>query len=607
MVAGTVWRDMQSRHWEALATIIVVAIFLRVVAIDAYGLWTDEALTIVLSNWSLADMLLLPTDPTPILYYAIHKLFIPANASIEIVRSISVAAGVISVGIIYLLGRLASGERGGLIAAALLAVWTAHVDYSQEARAYSLLFLLTLLTSLGLLYYARLLHQEAASPAKANTGRRLIALALFGLGNILSFYTHLVAVFWIVLTSFMLLAIGWRDWRRRAPELTATFAAIAICAVPGIVRLVRQLLAGDDFHWLQQAGLLDFAATNANVLLPVGLWDNPLMSAFRVNGAAQAIVATASVALVGSGCWFGRHRLGGLVRERAVVLWLVIAYLAVPILIWLLGFAARPLFMDRTILFAVPGMILLITVVCLALETRVAASAALAAVFLYGASTLLFGIMREKEDWRGAYEYLAKVASPADVIAICPLYNYPALRYHAVTPVASAVLAVASDRNLTEVERGLGANPDWDKSYYHHFLVPQVAPARAAAEDLRIAGTLSLKPGQVIWRVDGECNSGFSADLDTALRGIAPDHNILWRQARKDPHAFGIIIRRYRIVAPVSLHIEVLSPDIIPAPARVVPGPLGESWANASRAVAHLRQREDNSFVGRDRRRMAER
>jgi uncharacterized membrane protein len=404
-----------------LTAIVVAATVLRVVALDAYGLWNDEALTIVLSNWSISDMFLLPTDPTPPFYYVLHKLLIPADAPVEIVRSISVAAGVMSVGLVYLLGRLAFGAAGGLLAAALLTVWTAHVDYSQEARAYSLLFFLTLLTSLGLLQYARALQQSAELDRSA-AGRRRVALILFALGNVLSFYTHVIATVWIILTSLLLLGIAAREQEIRRTELWFVFGAMAVCASPGIYRLVLQMQMGDEFHWLQQAGPVDFATTTASVLLPVGLWDNPLTDA-PTRGIVQVAVAAGSIALLGTGLWFGRQKLRAILRERPIVLWLVLAYLAVPIIVWLFGFAARPLFIDRVILFSVPGMILLITAICCALRGRSTTRAAIAAVLLYGASTLLFGIMREKEDWRGAYQFLAASAAPGDIIAVCPFYN----------------------------------------------------------------------------------------------------------------------------------------------------------------------------------------
>lgn len=538
-----------------LAAIMIAAILLRVVALDAHGLWTDEALTIVLSDWSIQDMFLLPTDPTPPLYYVIHKLLIPANAPLEVVRSISVVAGVMAVGLIYIIGRLAFGAAGGLIAAALLAVWTVHVDYSQEARAYSLLFFLTLLTSLGLLCYGRALHRTTV-PSLSNARRR-VALILFALGNVLSFYTHVIATVWIILTSLLLLGIAAREKEIRRTELWFVFGAMAVCALPGIYRLVLQIQMGDEFHWLQQAGLVDFAAATASVLLPVGLWDNSLTNA-PTRGIVQMAVAAGSTALLGTGLWFGRQTLRAILRERPIVLWLILAYLAVPIIVWLFGFVARPLFMDRVILFSVPGMILLITAICCALLGRSTTRAAIVAVLLYGASTLLFGIMREKEDWRGAYQFLAASAAPGDIIAVCPFYNYPALRYHAGIVVGSAVLAVAADQTLVEIEHGLGANPDWDKAYFRAALVPQVAGRRAAESG--VPTTLRLQRGQSVWRIEGHCNPGFVADIEAALRPLAPDPKIVWMQKRRGFQKWAVVVRRYRVSEPVALNVRDLAP-----------------------------------------------
>jgi hypothetical protein len=549
--AHSVERGARVTHWATLGAILLIAIAMRVVAIDAQGLWTDEALTIVLSNWSIPDMLLLPTDPTPALYYILHKLLIPADAPLILIRSISMVAGVVSVGLIYLLGRLAFGPSAGLLAAALLAVWAPHVDYSQEARAYSLLFLLTLLASFGLLCYARLLRQEDGA------GRRRLALALFCAGSLLSFYTHVIAAFWIALTSLLLLAIVRRERRIHWPELLASFASMAIGAAPGLLRLTRQVAVGDQFHWLPQASLLEFADTDASVFLPVGLWHNPLIHRLAAGGMIEVAVAAASLALLGAGCWIGRRRLQGLFRAQPVVLWIVLAYLAVPVLVWLTGFVARPLFMERTILLAVPGMILLIAAICRAQEPRLAARAAIAVVVLYGSSTLAFGIVREKEDWRGAYDYLAAVAEPGDVIAVCPLYNYPALRYHASFPAGSAVIGVAEDGRLLEIERGLGSDPAWDKTYFRYLVAADRARARAG----RPMVFLNLRPGQSIWRVDGHCNSGFSSDMGAVLAAITPDPGIAWSQVRSDPRTNGIKVRRYRIVTPLAIGVLDLTPD----------------------------------------------
>jgi mannosyltransferase len=570
MMAGPTRRDTPLLHWAMLATIFVVAILLRVIALNKEGLWTDEALTIALANWSISDMLLLPTDPTPFLYYAIHKFLLSSHSSIAAIRSISVVAGVMSVGVMYLVGRLAFGAAGGLLAAALLAVWSSHVDYSQEARAYSVLFLLTLLTSLGLLYYAHLLHREAADPDKADAGGRRFALVLFGLGNVLSFYTQLISIFWIVPTCCFLLGMVVREQRIHRRELLAVFGVMALCAAPGIYRLVLQMLVGDTFQWLRQLGPAGFVSANAEVFLPVGLWDNSLTNALDISRICKRVVLASSVALVSAAFWFNGRGILRRLEERPVILWVILAYLTVPIVVWLCGFVARPLFLARVILFCVPGLILLITAVCLAFERRVATRAGMAVVLLYGGSTLLFGIVREKEDWRGAYEYLAATVPAADVIAICPIHNYPTLRYHAVGPVASAVLAMANDGSLVQIEDRLGTNPDWDKTYFHYHLTDGSRPAalasrmigrRAAAYDAGVPAKLELVPGQSVWRVDGHCSASYAADMDARLSGIDPDPEVVWLEKRNEPISQGsypITIRRYHVAAPVAPDIRRL-------------------------------------------------
>jgi hypothetical protein len=564
---GFFFGEVTVGHWVTLATILMVATLLRVIAIDQQGLETDEAMTIVLSNWSISDMLLLPTDPTPFLYYGIHKPLLSANSSIAAMRSISAVAGVMSVGVMYLLGRLAFGPAGGLLTAALLAVWTAHVAYSQQARAYSLFFLLTLLTSLGLLYYAQVLHREGGESHKGRSSRRL-ALVLFGVGNVLSFYTHVTSIFWIVLTCFLLLGIAVRERRIHRPELFTVFGVMALLATPGIYRLVLQMFVGDSFDWLLQPDLIRFAGGIADIFLPVGLWDNSMTNALGISRICKGVVLAGAGGLAGWAYFFDHRRIIRRLQEQPAVLSITIAYLMVPILVWLFGFVARPLFMARVILFCVPGLILLIAAICCAFQRRVATRLGIAVVLLYGGSTLLFGTMRKKEDWRGAYNYLAASVAPRDVIAVCPIFNYPTLRYHAVAPVGSAVLVVATSRGrrrLLQIEDGLGANQDWDKRYFHYelegsqfpVLASRVIGQRGVAHDSSVAGKLELVPGQSLWRVNGLCSPSDAADMDARLSGLHPDPKVGWHE-RTDRGVYTVTIQRYRITVPLALEIQHL-------------------------------------------------
>ena len=60
------------------------------------------------------------------------------------VRSISLAAGMLTLPVVYAIGRMMFSRAGALLATALVALSPPLIDYSQEARAYSLLVLLVL-------------------------------------------------------------------------------------------------------------------------------------------------------------------------------------------------------------------------------------------------------------------------------------------------------------------------------------------------------------------------------------------------------------------------------------------------------------------------------
>lgn len=542
-------------HWPLVCFLLVVAILLRVVAIESEGLWTDEALTIVLANWSIGDMLLKPTDPTPFLYYALHKLLLPPDASLAAMRSISVVAGVLSVALMYALGRLAFGRWGGMLAAALLAIWSMHVDYSQEARAYSLLFLFTLLTSVGLYYYADRLKSEAVGES-GQAWRRAAALAMFGAGNVLSFYTHVVSVYWIALTSLLLIALVIRR-RDRLVEVGAVFILMALCASPGVRWLLQQMTIEHSFDWLEQRSFVSFLKLCLEVFLPSGLWDNPFTSTLGIISVVKSMVVAICLTALGAALWLGRRHLLAWPRERPHLVLLIAAYFLVPVAMWLHGFLGQPMLIGRGMLYSVPGMILLITGLCLSLERRTAMAAGGVAIALFALSILLSGTIRAREDWRGAYAFLAGAAAAGDIIALCPEYNYPALRYHAAASIGVPVIAMVDGR-LAEIEQSLGGDRKWDQTYFRAVIVPQMSARLAGTSpslDQRGADKqIALAPGRSIWRIDGHCSDSAAIDgaLDIARYGRGP---IVFEDHAPNED---ILIRQYRVTEPAALDVRSL-------------------------------------------------
>ena len=78
-----------NRRTFCIAAIIAIGFALRIVGINSQPLWGDEALTLLIAQRSAVALFLVPFDPTPGLYYALHKLFIGPDAGVLAARSIS--------------------------------------------------------------------------------------------------------------------------------------------------------------------------------------------------------------------------------------------------------------------------------------------------------------------------------------------------------------------------------------------------------------------------------------------------------------------------------------------------------------------------------------
>ena len=201
---------------------------------------------------------------------------------------------------------------------------------------------------------------------------------------------------------------------------------------------------------------------------------------------------------------------------------------------------------------------MLITGLCLALEQRVAILASGATLALFGLSTLLTGTIREREDWRGAYAFLADAAAPGDVLVVCPAYNYPALRYHAVASIGAPVITLIGDR-LVEVEELLGGNRAWDQAYFQAQIAPHMSARLAGTsmslDHLGTAKAVALAPGRSIWRIDGHCSE--SSTMDSVLATTRKDSGIV-RFKDNTPNAGSISIRQYRVTEPTALEVRSL-------------------------------------------------
>lgn len=140
----------------SVLVLTLVAALLRIPTLGEQSIWYDEAHTMLVIHGSFSRMvnLVYSHETTPQLYFIIAWLWAHiVGYGAFAVRLISAVAGTLVVPVAFLIGRRLSSVRAGLIAAALTTLSPMLAWYSQEARAYSLM---VLLSSVALLAFAEL-------------------------------------------------------------------------------------------------------------------------------------------------------------------------------------------------------------------------------------------------------------------------------------------------------------------------------------------------------------------------------------------------------------------------------------------------------------------
>ena len=258
-----------------MTAIIVLAAALRFWRLGHQGFWFDEANTALLVGFSPGRMLsLIPqTESTPPLYYGIAWIWARIFGHDEVgLRSLSATAGVLTVPVAWAAAReLFASDRAGLIAAALTACNPLLIWYSQEARSYSVLVLLTATALLGFI--------------RARTDPSPRALALWAGGSCLALLTHYYAIVAVAPQ------VAWLAWthRRSRPVLIAS-AVIGVCGLALIPLALSQNATGHD-SWIAQTPLhLRMAQVLPQFLIGTGA---PARTALKFAAFALAAAALA--------------------------------------------------------------------------------------------------------------------------------------------------------------------------------------------------------------------------------------------------------------------------------------------------------------------------
>jgi mannosyltransferase len=393
-----------------LLLLTLVAFGLRIYRLDHQPLRGDESFTIQFSahelDWLFPNIA--NVEPNPPLYYLLlHYWMALVGQSEFVTRFLSLLFGVISVPIIYQLGRSMGRPKVATLAAALLAVNPFQVWHAQDVRNYTVWPALSMASLVFLLLALR-------------EGRRRYWVGYTGLA-LLSIYTHYYDLFVLLFQNLFLLALV--VFYRRRKEISRERLRRPVYSW-----LASQaFLAASFVPWLIYGSSRLTAVTEGS---SPPLWEvfSRCLTAFNVGETVPAAFRMATLPLllvlvVVGLTWAFR-------KDRYHATFLIL-YVVVPSLCIFAAAQVRPLFRERYLNAIAPAYYLTISWALVFARQLLPRwrniPLALGVAFLglsagYSLHNYYHDYRYQKSpDWKGLTEYLAREARPGDVIIL----NYP--------------------------------------------------------------------------------------------------------------------------------------------------------------------------------------
>jgi hypothetical protein len=447
--------------WFVIAITLIGAV-LRVFLLSNKGLELEEVFSMWIANHNVADMLqwIARIDHHPPLYYLLLHYWIKLNGvTPSDLRMLSVLLGAGTIPIIYLIGKRLSGVMMGLVAAVILALSPFNIRFAQEARMYTLLMfnaavaiyaLVRLLTDsrstlpIGSQFRQYLHTWRKAGPAEAD------GIKAFSYKDMTSEQT------------------GWRGWISRHRWLPIETVETDLAWLTFIVFSAATMLSHNTALLFPVAtnvfvfGLMLYRKTKKPVSTPTfqapspGNWVKAQIGIFLL-WSPWMVAFIKQASRVYQEFWVPKpswvsviHTIGSFLNEftlaqsSQVVIWILyavmlcislvyyrnkftqftylIALFAIPFLGELIVSVRRPIFLDRTLIWTMIPLFLILAAGIVQLRYRLLMLTVLAVLGinnLFSASD--YYRFFQKEDWSYPAGFVAKWVQNEDLI----LFNAP--------------------------------------------------------------------------------------------------------------------------------------------------------------------------------------
>ena len=486
------------RCYLFLAAFVVLGVLLRVYDLAGESLWRDEVWSIDFARLDIPRLLdrLRSFDVHPPLYYLLlHYWLILWGESEFATRLLSVLFGSLAIIWSYLVAARLFNPTAGVFTALLVTTSAFQVYYAREARGYSLVAFLTLLSYS---FFIRCL-QDRHWTAR---GGYVVATALL-------LYTHVYGLF-TVLAQNVYWAVVWLCSRRHSYRRGLTWvllqSVVLLLYAPWLSATLAQTERVRQGFWIERPTLFSVVST-------LSTYSGSRLS-FLIFLVA-ALIATfptlkEKLPRLGKKQRFSSSFLplaDGRPSTAAAVL-LLVTWLLLPLLLPLvISQFMEPIYLSRCTIGASLAWYMLLAKGIESARSRPSIQAALVGLFFFCSAVNLWQYYNKsrKEQWREVARYVEYNAAPGDLVLFYAGFCQAPFDYYAkrpdlikkavqdFSPEGDATAQVASVLNGTDGQVWLVLCEDWQRrkglTQRLHEVFPALSHQRYVGIDL-----LRMKP-----------------------------------------------------------------------------------------------------------------
>lgn len=404
-----------------LSAIILLAFGLRLYRLDAKSLWADEGLSMYRAHKDLPFILsntiiiqgVVTEDLQPPLYFILLRFLIEFAGDSEFAaKFLSGIFSVLTVPLLYTVGKKLFNRQVGLFASFLGASSPLYLWYSQELRMYTMLIFLGLLS-----VYTLLKVMEGNDSAEESDISKWAWRCGYVLTTVAMLYTHYSAFFMLLFefVVFLTFAItGRKVW-------SVILLLAALSALPLVPFALHRMQLGPEPSYrfvplsIILRDLLNSFSLGISVSLRRVFWLDMIFLAVFVVGLLLSDEGKPEL-------WFRKSLL-------------LLGYLFVPTLALYLASYIRPLYMGaRHLIIVSPAYYLILAAGLVSLKRLWRPALALCLIvflagFAYSTRNYFFDERYIKDDLRSMFRYVERHSQPGDIVVlsdavICHVFDY---------------------------------------------------------------------------------------------------------------------------------------------------------------------------------------